>query len=100
MLYNVKASIAVKDPLEVRSAYEALANGLSALCEKVVKLGNSYLAVCNGSTLVKALLQMELQKYDVVIEAQSNNPSGIVDFFEKLSSIMRTQGFPIVLRML
>ena len=98
MLYSVKASVLLREPLELRNAYEALAGGLSALCQKVVKLGNSYLAICKGSVLVEVVIQAELQKYDILVEAKSSNPQDLVEFFESLNSAMKAHGFPIALR--
>ncbi|MGC9105655.1 MAG: hypothetical protein ACP5HQ_04440 [Thermoprotei archaeon] len=98
MLFSVKAQVAVKGPDDVRSLYEILKSALESLCEKVVKLGSSYLCSYSGTTLLQVIFLTEIQRYEVVILAQSTSPTDLVSVFQKMSSTLRERGYPIVLR--
>jgi hypothetical protein len=98
MLFNVKAQVAVKGPDDVRILYEILKSALESICEKVIKLGSSYLCSYSSTTLVQVIFLTEIQRYEVVILAQSTNPTDLVSVLDKLSSTLREKGYPIVLR--
>jgi hypothetical protein len=72
---------------------------LEAVCDKVVKLGSSFLCSYSTTTLLEVLFFIELQRYEVNIIIQSVNPQDLVNLLDRLGSLLKEKGYPLVLRM-